>query len=103
MAFSLFSLCIQNLNRHLSDAQEEVAADDKLSNSSLMKILKKDPRPLISLPSECPSHHTAFWTPPDTLTVEHLHQLIAQKHAQEQVPLLALFLKKVCTPKKDYV
>ncbi|XP_053366887.1 E3 ubiquitin-protein ligase rnf213-beta isoform X1 [Clarias gariepinus] len=85
----------ENLNRHLSDAQEEVAADDKLSNSSLMKILKKDPRPLIPLPSECPSHHTAFWTPPDTLTVEHLHQLIAQKHAQEQVPLLALFLKKV--------
>lgn len=93
----MFSFCFQDLNRHLSDAQEQVAADNKLSNSALMKTLKGDPRSLLSLASECPSHHASFWTPPDTLTVEHLSQLIAQKQAQKRVPLLSLFLEKVCS------
>ncbi|KAK3529115.1 hypothetical protein QTP70_016547 [Hemibagrus guttatus] len=86
---------LKDLNRHLSDAQEQVAADDKLSSSVVMKTLKGDPRSLLPLPSECPTHHAPFWTPPDTLTVEHLSQLIAQKQAQKQVPLLSLFLIKV--------
>lgn len=70
--------------------------DDKLSNSALVKILKGDPRSLLPLPSDCPSHHASFWTPPDTLTMEHLSQLITQNQAQDRVPLLSLFLKKVC-------
>ncbi|XP_058262202.1 E3 ubiquitin-protein ligase rnf213-beta isoform X1 [Hemibagrus wyckioides] len=86
---------LKDLNRHLSDAQEQVAADDKLSSSALMKMLKGDPRSLFPLPSECPTHHASFWTPPDTLTVEHLCQLIAQKQAEKRVPLLSLFLIKV--------
>lgn len=94
-ACSLFSFCFQDLNSHLNDAQEQVAADDKLSNSALMKMLKGDPRSLVPLPSGCPSHHESFWTPPDTLTVEHLSQLIAQKQAQKRVPLLCLFLQNV--------
>ncbi|XP_047673206.1 E3 ubiquitin-protein ligase rnf213-beta isoform X2 [Tachysurus fulvidraco] len=86
---------LQDMNRHLHEAQEKVTADDKLSSSALMKMLKGDPRSLLSLPSECATHHASFWTPPDILTVEHLSQLIAQKHAEKQVPLLSLFLIKV--------
>lgn len=93
--WSLFSFCFQDLNRHLNDAQEQITADDKLSNSALMKVLKRDPCSLIPLPSECPSHHESFWTPPDMPTLEHLSQIIAQKQAQKQVPLLSLFLQKV--------
>lgn len=94
-ACSLFSSCIQDLNRHLNDAQEQVAADDRLSSSALMKMLKGNPRSLIPLPSECSSHHESFWTPPDILTLEHLSQIISQKQAQKRVPLLSLFLQKV--------
>ncbi|XP_060751752.1 E3 ubiquitin-protein ligase rnf213-beta isoform X2 [Tachysurus vachellii] len=86
---------LQDLNRHLQEAQEQVAADDKLSSNALMKMLKGDPRSLLSLPSECATHHASFWTPPDILTVEHLSQLIAQKQAEKQVSLLSLFLIKV--------
>ncbi|XP_036427896.1 E3 ubiquitin-protein ligase rnf213-beta isoform X2 [Colossoma macropomum] len=86
---------LMDLDRQLSDAQERIAADDKLSDSTLIKVLKGDPCSLLSLPSDCPSHHSAFWTPPDPLTVERLSQLISQKQAVSPVPLLSLFVNRV--------
>lgn len=87
---------LQNLNRHLSEAQDEIASDDKLSGSALMKVLKVDPCELLTLPSECPSHHDAFWTPPDSLTVQRLAHIV-NVQSEERLPLLSCFLKTVCT------
>ncbi|XP_017573370.2 E3 ubiquitin-protein ligase rnf213-beta isoform X2 [Pygocentrus nattereri] len=95
MCRMVISPILTNLDRQLSDAQERIAADDKLSDSTLIKVLKRDPCSLLSLPSDCPSHHSAFWTPPDPLTVERLSQLIAQKQAVSPVPLLSLFINRV--------
>ncbi|XP_066518776.1 E3 ubiquitin-protein ligase rnf213-beta [Hoplias malabaricus] len=86
---------LRDLDRHLSDAQEHIVSDEKLSNSTLIKVLKGDPSRILPLPSDCPSNHSAFWTPPDPLTVERLSQLIAQKKAVSPVPLLSLFINRV--------
>ncbi|XP_076855501.1 E3 ubiquitin-protein ligase rnf213-beta isoform X2 [Brachyhypopomus gauderio] len=86
---------IKDFKRKLGDAQEHITQDSRLSGSALMMVLKGDPSSLLSLPTHCPTHHTAFWTPPDTLTTEHLAQVLAEKHAGNQVPLLSLFLDKV--------
>ncbi|KAL6475683.1 hypothetical protein MHYP_G00167230, partial [Metynnis hypsauchen] len=95
MCMMVITPILTDLDRQLSDAQERIAADDKLSDSTLIKVLKRDPCSLLSLPSDCPSHHSAFWTPPDPLTVERLSQLIAQKQAVSPVPLLSLFVNRV--------
>ncbi|XP_062858949.1 E3 ubiquitin-protein ligase rnf213-beta [Trichomycterus rosablanca] len=91
---TLINPILKNLNRLLDEAQNQIASDDKLSSSPLMKVLKGDPHQLLALPSECPSHHDAFWTPPDLLTVEGLTHIVCNQ-AREQVPLLSHFLKTV--------
>ncbi|XP_072523911.1 E3 ubiquitin-protein ligase rnf213-beta [Salminus brasiliensis] len=86
---------IRDLDKHLREAQERIIADEKLSDSTLMTVLKGDPSTFLPLPSDCPSQHSAFWTPPDPLTVERLSQLITQKQSVSPVPLLSLFISRV--------
>ncbi|KAK1794252.1 hypothetical protein P4O66_011142, partial [Electrophorus voltai] len=86
---------IKDLNRKLRDAQDCITDDNRLCGSALMMVLKGDPRTLLSLPSNCPSQHTVFWTPSDTPSIEHLSQVLAQNNAGKPFPLLSLFLDKV--------
>ena len=66
-----------------------------------MKLLYSDPRsllPLLNLPSDCPTHHSSFWSLPESLTVERFSQLVGQAQKRTTVPLLALLLRKVPQP-----
>lgn len=84
-------LCFKDMNRMLGDAQDLIAADNRLSNSPLMKMLRGDPQKILPLPTNCPTHHCAFWSPSPVLTVESLSQQIHQS----QAVLLTLFVNKV--------
>ncbi|XP_076154175.1 E3 ubiquitin-protein ligase rnf213-beta isoform X2 [Alosa pseudoharengus] len=92
---SVITPTLQDLNRKLTQAQEAVSADDRLSGSPLMRLLHSDPRPMLPLPSDCPTHHSSFWNVPENLSVERLTQVVEQSHERDSVPLLSLFLKKV--------
>lgn len=91
LALANFCLCFQDMNRMLGDAQDLIAADNRLSNSPLMKMLRGDPQKILNLPTNCPTHHSAFWSPSPVLTVESLSQQIHQS----QAALLTLFVNKV--------
>ncbi|CDQ79392.1 unnamed protein product [Oncorhynchus mykiss] len=89
---------IQHLRRKLADAQVSISADDRLGGSPLMRLLYADPRPMLPLLpslSDCPTHHSSFWSLSETLTVEHFSQRVDQEQGSNTVPLLKLFLKKV--------
>ncbi|XP_046887613.1 E3 ubiquitin-protein ligase rnf213-beta isoform X4 [Hypomesus transpacificus] len=89
---------IQHLRAKLTKAQHQISADDRLGGSPLMKLLYSDPRsllPLLNLPSDCPTHHSSFWSLPESLTVERFSQLVGQAQKRTTVPLLALLLRKV--------
>uniref|UniRef100_A0A673JVR7 RING-type E3 ubiquitin transferase n=1 Tax=Sinocyclocheilus rhinocerous TaxID=307959 RepID=A0A673JVR7_9TELE len=86
---------LQDLNRMLGRAQDLIAADNQLSNSPLMKVLRGDPQKILHLPTNCPTHHSAFWSPSPVLTVESFSQQINQS----QAPLLTLFINKVSSLK----
>lgn len=88
-------LCFQDLNRILGRAQNLIAADNRLSNSPLMTVLRGDPQKILHLPTNCPTHHSAFWSPSPVLTVESFSQQINQS----QAPLLTLFINKVSSLK----
>ncbi len=88
-------LCFQDLNRMLGRAQNLIAADNRLSNSPLMTVLRGDPQKILHLPPNCPTHHSAFWSPSPVLTVESFSQQINQS----QAPLLTLFINKVSSLK----
>ncbi|XP_031417458.1 E3 ubiquitin-protein ligase rnf213-beta isoform X2 [Clupea harengus] len=92
---SLISPTIQNLKRNLIQAQKDISADDRLAGSPLMRLLHSDPRPMLTLPSDCPTHHSSFWNIPERLSVERLTQVVEQSRDRASVPLLSLFLKKV--------
>ncbi|XP_030630710.1 E3 ubiquitin-protein ligase rnf213-beta [Chanos chanos] len=92
---SLLNPVIKDLQNKLTRAQEMIRADDRLTDSPLMKLLHTDPRPTIPLPSDCPTHQSTFWNVPDTLTVERLSQTIDQNQKGKSASLLSLFLKKV--------
>ncbi|XP_041937940.1 E3 ubiquitin-protein ligase rnf213-beta isoform X4 [Alosa sapidissima] len=92
---SVITPTLQDLNRKLTQAQEAVSADDRLSGSPLMRLLHSDPRPMLPLPSDCPTHQSSFWNVPENLSVERLMQVVEQSHERDSVPLLSLFLKKV--------
>ncbi|KAK9965830.1 hypothetical protein ABG768_004896 [Culter alburnus] len=82
---------LQDMNRMLGNAQDLIAADNRLSNSPLMKMLRGDPQKILHLPTNCPTHHSAFWSPSPVLTVESLSQQIHQS----QAALLTIFVNKV--------
>ncbi|XP_016335836.1 E3 ubiquitin-protein ligase rnf213-beta-like [Sinocyclocheilus anshuiensis] len=82
---------LQDLERTLGRAQDLIAADNHLSNSPLMRVLRGDPQKILHLPTNCPTHHSAFWSPSPVLTVESFSQQINQS----QAPLLTLFINKV--------
>nr|XP_046210346.1 E3 ubiquitin-protein ligase rnf213-beta isoform X1 [Oncorhynchus gorbuscha]XP_046210347.1 E3 ubiquitin-protein ligase rnf213-beta isoform X1 [Oncorhynchus gorbuscha]XP_046210348.1 E3 ubiquitin-protein ligase rnf213-beta isoform X1 [Oncorhynchus gorbuscha] len=89
---------IQHLRRKLAEAQVSISADDRLGGSPLMRLLYADPRPMLPLLpslSDCPTHHSSFWSLSETLTVEHFSQRVDQEQGRNTVPLLKLFLKKV--------
>uniref|UniRef100_A0A9J7YJS3 RING-type E3 ubiquitin transferase n=1 Tax=Cyprinus carpio carpio TaxID=630221 RepID=A0A9J7YJS3_CYPCA len=88
---TVISPVLKNFERTLGRAQDLIAADNQLSNSPLMKVLRGDPQKLLHLPTNCPTHHSAFWSPTPVLTVESFSQQINQS----QAPLLTLFINKV--------
>lgn len=79
----------------LGRAQDLIAADNQLSNSPLMKVLRGDPQKILHLPTNCPTHHSAFWSLSPVLTLESFSQQINQS----QAPLLTLFINKVSSLK----
>ncbi|XP_052426303.1 E3 ubiquitin-protein ligase rnf213-beta [Carassius gibelio] len=82
---------LQDLNGMLGRAQDQIAADNQLSKNPLMKVLRGDPQKILHLPTNCPTHHSSFWSPSPVLTVESFSQQIIQG----QAPLLTLFINKV--------
>ncbi|XP_056089655.1 E3 ubiquitin-protein ligase rnf213-beta [Rhinichthys klamathensis goyatoka] len=88
---TVISPVLQDMNRMLGRAQEQIAADNRLSNSPLMKMMGGNPQKICNLPTNCPTHHSAFWSPSPVLTVESLSQEIDQS----QAALLTLFVNKV--------
>ncbi|XP_029109785.1 E3 ubiquitin-protein ligase rnf213-beta [Scleropages formosus] len=91
---SIINPVFQGLDHKLREVQEQISGDKELSGSSLMRLLYADPDPVLQLPSDCPTHHSSFWSIPVTLTVERFSQILDQNQEQAPMLLLSLFVKR---------
>lgn len=87
--------CFQDLQRKLDQAVDRIRADDGLAGSPLMNLLHGDPGKMLSLPSNCPTHCSSFWTFPEIMTVQRFSQLVDTAPGHIDLSLLSMFLKKV--------
>ncbi|CAL8304474.1 unnamed protein product [Lota lota] len=92
---SVIDPVLQNLKGNLAEARERITADGTQAGSPLMRLLYADPGPLLSLPSDGPTECSAFWSLPETVTVERFSQLVGENQERSSLPLLVLFLEKM--------